>query len=156
MKRDEAKLRVAIVAEAMSWIGTPYVPESGEVKGTEGGVDCGRLLQHVFINAGAVPDFDIPHYAEQWHLHQVEEKYLGIVESFATEVAAPPERRPLPADIVLFRFGKCYAHGAIVIDWPRIVHIHRPRKCGLDDVAHSTIGKHSLAVLPKRYFSLWP
>ena len=31
----------------------------------------------------------------------------------AIEILAPPQ----PGDVVVFRFGCCYAHGAIVVEW---------------------------------------
>jgi len=37
---------------------------------------------------------------------------------YAREIDGPPQR----GDVAVFRFGRCFAHGAIVIDWPRLIH----------------------------------
>jgi cell wall-associated NlpC family hydrolase len=29
---------------------------------------------------------------------------------------------PEPGDVALFKFGRCYAHGAIITEWPRLIH----------------------------------
>lgn len=149
----EEEARRLVVAEALSWIGTPYAP-GGDVKG--GGVDCGMLLVRVFVDTGLVPPFDPRPYPPQWHMHQVEEKYLGWVEQFATEVT--DRSRPLPGDIIMFKFGKTFSHGAIVIDYPILVHA----------VPHATGGKQSgpvtrvnaeahqaMRVREQKHYSIW-
>lgn len=114
----EAKARAAIVAEALSWRGTKY-HDHASIKGH--GTDCAQLIRCVFVNANIVADFQIAYYSPQHFLHSDEERYLAIVETFATEIA---KERALPGDIVLYRIGRVYAHGAIIIDpgWPNIIH----------------------------------
>ena len=51
-----------------------------------------------------------------------------------------------PGDFVVFRVGRCFAHGAIVIDWPRIIHAVVNRCVTLDEANASTAMKT---------FSLW-
>jgi len=48
-------MREKIVAEARSWIGTPY-HNCADIKGV--GVDCGMLLVRVFVDLGLVEPFD--------------------------------------------------------------------------------------------------
>jgi hypothetical protein len=31
---------------------------------------------------------------------------------------------PMLGDIALYRFGRCAAHGAIVVGWPRLIHAY--------------------------------
>ena len=52
-----------------------------------------------------------------WHFHRDEERFLGWLLPYADEVAQPD-----PGDVVVFRFGRCYAHGGIVVAWPLIIH----------------------------------
>ncbi len=82
---DEAAQRAAIVREARSWIGTPY-HNCADVKGRNGGVDCGMLLVRVFVDTGLVAPFDPRPYPPDWHLHRSEEKYLGFVFDRTREV----------------------------------------------------------------------
>ncbi len=148
MKVTEAEERAAVVAETESWVGTPYVP-GADIKGA--GVDCGMLLIKVFQNTGHMDQsFDPRPYPIQWHFHQAGERYLGIVQRFAHEL--PPGSVALPGDIILFKFGKCFSHGAIVTEWPSLVHAMRPLPVGTIDIAKTP----KLAKLERRLFTVWP
>ncbi len=48
------------------------------------------------------------------------ERYLEGLLRYAREIAGPP----LPGDIALFRFGRTFSHGAIVVEWPRLIHAY--------------------------------
>ena len=131
--------RARLVAEAESWIGTPY-HTAARLKGV--GVDCLTFVACVFESAGLVDHIDIPHYPPDWHLHRDDERYLEGVLKYADEVA----RAPWPGDLVLWRFGRAFAHGAIVVAWPRIVHAElQARQVVADDALRNarmvTIGE---------------
>ena len=107
--------RAKAVEEARSWLGTPY-HHHARVKGV--GVDCGQLLIGVY---GAIGLFDprTVEYAHDWHLHHSEELFIGHVKSFgAHEIQTPPQ----PGDIAVYKFGRCFSHGAIVIGDGLVVH----------------------------------
>lgn len=106
--------QAAIVAEAESWLRTPY-HHAADVKGV--GVDCAMLPVRVFCAIGLVPHFDPRPYPHDWMLHRSEERYLGWVERFADKVS-----EPLPGDLVLFRVGRCLAHGGIVVAPEIMIH----------------------------------
>jgi cell wall-associated NlpC family hydrolase len=110
-------LRAAVVAEAESWLGTPY-HAAQRVKGPAGGVDCLTFVVEVFERAGLIPHYEIPYYPQDWHLHRDVERYLDGVLERAREIPGPPQ----PGDIALFRFGRCFAHGGIVTAWPMLIH----------------------------------
>src|ERR1035437_3278475 len=112
-------IRSAIVAEAKSWLGTSY-HHQGAVKSV--GVDCVRLLIKVYQAFGLVPfDLDPRPYVPDWHMHRGEERYLDGVLKYGHPVDVPQ-----PGDIAVYRFGRTYSHGGIVIGWPVIIHAHRP------------------------------
>lgn len=149
MTEDEQRQRVIDIA--MSWIGTPYV-SNAMVKGRRGGVDCAMILVDVYCEAGIIPkEFDPRPYPPQWHMHRGEENYLNFVQSFSHEIF----HNPGPGDIVLFKIGRLFAHGAIVTLWPQVVHARAPGPVILDDVLKNTTGKHALANVDRRYFSFW-
>jgi len=102
----EAALRAAILAEARTWLGTPY-HHAADVKGV--GVDCAMLMVRVFCDLELVEPFDPRPYTRDWMLHRDEERYLGFLLARARDVAAPE-----PGDVMLFRFGRCFSHGGIV------------------------------------------
>jgi len=109
--------RAAVVAEAMTWLGTPH-HHRARVKGD--GVDCGQLPAAVFEACGLIPHCDPGEYPHDWHLHQDEERYLEHVERFCDRL--PDGMQPLPGDLILFRYGRCISHGALVVEWPLIIH----------------------------------
>ena len=58
MTEDEG--RAAVVAEARTWRGTPW-EHAADIKGEDGGVDCGMFLIRVFNDSGvADPRFTDP------------------------------------------------------------------------------------------------
>jgi cell wall-associated NlpC family hydrolase len=137
--------RQRVIDAALSWVGTPYHP-GAVLKGV--GVDCGMLLIAVYKEAGMLDqDFDPRPYPAQWHMHQAAERYLDYVASFTKEV----ESSTGPGDIVLFKWGKCFSHGAIVIDWPMIIHAMAPHNVGPMDVSQV----RKIDMLPRRFFTPW-
>lgn len=106
--------RLAVVTEAEAWLGTPY-HHMGRLRGV--GCDCLTLLAEVYAAAGVIPTIDIPYYPPDWHLHRGVERYMnGLLE------LAEPADLPGAGDVALFRFGRCFSHGAIVTQWPRLIH----------------------------------
>ena len=78
------------------------------------------LLMVTYSDAGVIAPFEFEPYPEDWMLHRSEERLMHIVQHYADEV-----QRPLPGDVALFRFGHCHAHGAVVVEWPLIIHAYR-------------------------------
>jgi len=109
------KQRSVVIAEAETWVRTPY-HHMGRVKG--GGTDCLMLLAEVYEAAGVIPHIDVPFYPPDWNLHRDAERYLEGLLPYAREIDGPPRR----GDVAIFKFGRCFAHGAIVVSWPRLIH----------------------------------
>jgi cell wall-associated NlpC family hydrolase len=141
--------RDRVDAIARSWISTPF-HDHAEVKGA--GCDCATFMKGVFVEAGLVEPFTLDHYSPQFFLHQSEERYLGWVQKFAREI---PQEEAGPGDIVLYAIGKCFAHGAIIINpgWPNIIHAHFASRCvRRGDGRRPLLGTR---VLDVKFFSLW-
>ena len=113
--RADQGQRERLISVARTWIGTPFHDQQG-LKGV--GVDCAHLLACVAIETGIVEPFTIEPYSPQFMLHSGDEKFVGYVERFAHEIT---EAEVQPADIVLYRIGRSFAHGAIIVEWPRMV-----------------------------------
>lgn len=146
----EDEVRRAIVSEARSWIGTPYV-SNAMIKGRRGGVDCAMLPIAVYSACGLIPkEFDPRPYPPQWHVHRNEEKYLAYVQQFTHEIATPA-----PGDFAMFKVGFVFAHGAIVTQWPMVIHAVGNAIVFEDDISKQTVGKRALARVQQRFFSLW-
>ena len=133
--------REKIIAEAISWIGTPYHHQA-RVK--RQGVDCGTLLIEVFNRCGLIPRVNPGNYSMEWHLHRSDEQYVDWVRQFADEIDSPA-----PADVAIFQFGRTFSHGTIVTDWPNIIHAHRAEQ----QVCHGDATQNPLAGRAVKFFS---
>lgn len=141
--------RAAVLRAAEGWLRTPYHP-GARVKGA--GVDCLMLLAAVYEEAGVTGPIAPPPYPPDWHLHRGAERYLNGVLQYAREIPGPPDGPdPPPGDAVLFRFGRCFAHGAIVIDWPLLIHAYVG-----EGVTYARAGDGKLAGRATRFFSPFP
>lgn len=109
--------RELVVAEAISWMCTPW-HHRGRIKGV--GVDCAMFIAEVFERTGIAPHVESMNYPPDWWMHRDEERFLQtIYDHGGVEIEGPPQM----GDIVMYKFGRCYSHGGIVVKWPqKIVH----------------------------------
>jgi cell wall-associated NlpC family hydrolase len=115
----EQEERAVVVAEALTWVGTPFKWEAA-IKNV--GVDCGRFPASVF-NATGVKKIDLktfPHLSAQWFMHRSDNSYLDVIRLYAVEYD-PKERKPQPGDLVVAKHGRDWAHSAMVIEWPKVI-----------------------------------
>jgi cell wall-associated NlpC family hydrolase len=142
-RRTEDQERAAVIAEARSWLGTPY-HHMARVK--KHGVDCAMLLAEVYERAGVIAHVEVETYSIQWHLHRSEEKLMQTVSQYGHEVEAGKA-----GDIVLFKFGRAFSHGGILVSDGIIVHAQLNVGTTLDDIkAHSDLVQRD-----KKFFSCW-
>jgi cell wall-associated NlpC family hydrolase len=113
MTADEK--RKLVVDEAMSWLGTPWHHEARLKKA---GVDCGMFILEVFEKCNLIPHIEPVHYSRDFMLHRNEEWYLKTVLMFGYEINGDF----LPGDVALFKHGRIFSHGAIIKEWPMIIH----------------------------------
>lgn len=140
-----ADVRTAIVAEARSWVGTPY-HHHGRVKGV--GVDCAQILLAVYADAlGLAPSFDVGQYSTQWHLHRSEEIYL----EWLSRAGARQVDEPQPGDIAMFQFGRTFSHSAIHTGDGLVVHAYAGT---IQQVIESGLLEEPLASRPVQHWSI--
>jgi cell wall-associated NlpC family hydrolase len=146
----ELEQRAKVEAIARSWIGTPY-HSNARVKGA--GIDCAHLLIAVYAEAGLIKDFDPGYYSPQFFLHSKEERFLSVVLTYAHEIEEASAR---PGDLVLYKFGLCYAHGGIIVSpgWPdAIVHArYQSRTVLLESGVEAGLSRSERN---PRFFSVW-
>jgi hypothetical protein len=148
MADSEEDDRARVVASARAWLGTPY-HNCADIRGV--GVDCGMLLVRVFVDTGLCPPFDPRPYPVDWHLHRGEERYLGFIFDRSREIVSP-----LPGDVMVLRYGRCYSHGGVVTNASplTIVHAYHPARRVLEEeVGHNSV--LSDAARKPRFFSFW-
>ncbi len=150
---NEEQQRLAVVNEAKTWLRTPY-HSMARVKGA--GVDCAMILAEVYQAAGMIPRIDPAEYPPDWHLHRGQEKYMEYVMKYATLISTAGK----PGDGVLFRFGRCFSHGGIIIKWPTIIHAFLDRPVQYEDATRDQklvkMGEAGNRPRPKLFFTLWP
>lgn len=100
------------------------------------GVDCLTLLAEVYQEAGLVDPIKIPYYPPDWHLHRDAERYMEGLLTYTREL--DPVKLPEPGDVVLWRFGRCFSHGAIVVQWPMVIHAYLNRVVSYENVEQAT------------------
>ena len=143
---QEQLQRAAVIAEARTWFATPY-HHAARVKGA--GADCATLPAEVYAAAGVIPPVAIGHYPPDWHLHRESERYLAIISTLAGPIEREAAR---PGDVVLFRFGRAFSHGAIITEWPQVVHANRRDGAVVyGDLERDT----DLTGRPQVFFSYW-
>lgn len=156
-ERDQ---RAAVVREARAWVGTPYHHE-GKIKGV--GCDCAMLLLESFVGAGLVDPVEVGTYTHDWHMHRNEERYLAMVEQHCRRVdqsddhlidrlAKNPDFRVAPGDVLVWRIGRTFSHGAIVAKWPSIVHAYFPAAVVEEEEVQRI---RDLCYRPMRVYSFW-
>ena len=116
----ELEQRAAVVSEARSCLRTPYLSHA-RIKGV--GLDCATFLELVYATCNIFVAGELPDLSPQWFLHADREWYLEYLSKYATEFT---DRLPQPGDIVCARHGRAYSHGAIVTEWPRVIHCFPP------------------------------
>lgn len=120
------KCRDRVVKEAIKWLKTPYAHYQ-RLKNV--GVDCGCLLAEVYEKAKIIPHVEISYYPIDWHLHRSKEEFFSYLKPFAKKEYTLSEQKPKPADIALFRYGRCVSHSAIVINYPIAIHAYMEWGC---------------------------
>ena len=129
MTRDLTSERAAVVAEARTWLGTPF-HHAAAIKGV--GVDCAQLLIECYAVVGVARP-DVGEYAADWFLHEGSDaldRFTRWVDAYCVPVSAP-----LPGDLALFTYGRAVSHGAIVVDADIVIHSFRDQGVVLGSLA---------------------
>jgi cell wall-associated NlpC family hydrolase len=132
--------RIAIVNEAREWIGTPY-HIGGRVKGV--GCDCATFILQVMVNVGVFTNERLNQYSPNWWLHTSEERYKFAVLRHARKIVNAICRGTQdikPGNIILAKVGgsKVLNHGAIVVEWPNVIHSIHPKVMMVNATAYPT------------------
>ena len=108
--------RADVVREALEWEGTPY-HHRARLKGV--GADCAGMPAAVYEAVGLLPRIEVDAYPSDWMLHRSKEVFLDTITAHAREIGRDAIG---PGDFAIWRFGRTYSHGAIVIDPPTVLH----------------------------------
>jgi cell wall-associated NlpC family hydrolase len=134
--------REAVITEAKNWLGTPWHHQAN-LKAV--GVDCGYFILEVFANAGLIEKQPIENYPRDWALHKSEERFLAVVERYAH-----PITEPKTGDIAVFKYGRTFSHGAIVLDYPHLIHAQINHGVVFANATHAELANREV-----KFYSLW-
>ena len=145
------KDRDALVKETWQWVGTPY---RGWSRTKRYGADCIGLVAGVYVNCGHLTkeeaDASIPKgYSLQHGQHEATTEYVDGILKFMDEIQ---EHEARPADVVMFKLTNslAYAHSAIIVNMPMIIH-----STAHGGVRAADIFKHPMLLgASRRYFTL--
>jgi len=116
---NELEQRQMVITEALTWLNTPY-HLNAKIKGV--GVDCGTLLMACFENTGLIEPASLGTFTPDFHLHRGDEVYINWLKKYCH-----PVKEASSGDIIVYRFGRIFAHGALVIEWPKMIHCYLHR-----------------------------
>jgi hypothetical protein len=119
--QQEARTRAAFVAEAVTWVGTPFV-NCGDVKGPDGAVDCAMLLVRSAVDPGILPPFDPRPYPPSLLLHSDREDFLEWIRD---KLGGVEVDKPKFGDVSVYLWGRIHTHGAIVLGDNLVVHAYQ-------------------------------
>lgn len=147
----EAEQRQRVIDEALSWQKTPH-HNGARIKGI--GCDCGQFPLAVYEAAGMIPPTATQRYSPQFHLHKDEEWYLKYCQQLGREL---PEGSPiLKGDFLIYKVGRVFSHGVIVVDWPSVIHSYAGVGVTLD---HANTGwmmaNKDGSPRARKHFTLW-
>lgn len=119
---DTAVQRDAVIAEALSWEGTPF-HHGAQIKGV--GVDCAHLLIAVYggLSLVSVPPVT---YAADWFRNGKDDLLRTWIATFGVEVA-----RPQRGDVALYRYGRFASHAGILVATEPLELVHSFRGRGV-------------------------
>jgi NlpC/P60 family putative phage cell wall peptidase len=124
--------RAELVAEALSWVGTPFVHQ-GAAKGV--GCDCVGLIKGVAQSCGLYRDAQLPPYLrvpDPKQMHQIMLAYLDPI---------PYAERAL-ADILHFRFGDFEAtHIGMIVCLDPYFMVHAWSRQGVNEVRQTRVDR---------------
>jgi NlpC/P60 family putative phage cell wall peptidase len=114
-------LAQAIVAEATSWVGTPYRHQAS-LKGV--GCDCLGLVRGVWRAIHGGEPEAVPAYTPDWAEAAGRET---LAEAAARHLTAVSRAEAGAGDLLLFRWREALPakHAAILVDADRFVHAHQ-------------------------------
>lgn len=149
---EEGAQRKAAVAEARSWVGTPYVL-GGRIK--QVGCDCVTFIAEGAIACGMLSREEVetmPIYSHDWWAHAKDDLYLLRLLRHAAKVAEAKTYRtlmPEPANLILTKVNgsRVLNHGAVITQWPFAVHAIVPKVEEIDVTRHPMWAHEEITIL---------
>lgn len=120
MTRDSSVTRAQILAEAQSWLDTPYLHQASA---KHAGCDCLGLIRGVWRTFYGAEPLVLPPYTPDWAERSGRETLLEAAQSCLLQIPIDQAR---PGDVLLFRMepNSPAKHCAILSAPDRILHAY--------------------------------
>jgi cell wall-associated NlpC family hydrolase len=135
---QSAERQAALLVEARSWLGTPFVPR-GNLKGV--GVDCVHLPAEIYRALGVLPSYGFPDYNLDSGSHADRSLVTGWLDGRADFLPLAPVEACLAGDLLAFRIGKVVHHVGLLLGQTRFIHCLRHRGVLESDLRDPTYAK---------------
>ena len=125
-----------LLAEAESWVGTPFVPFHN-AKGV--GVDCVQLAAQLMCACGVIEGYDFGHYSLDFAAHtgrSMINEWLGANAERFLFLAA--NETPIAGDVVTFSVGGAVGHVGVMLNGADFIHSIQGRKVRVSQLGDST------------------
>jgi cell wall-associated NlpC family hydrolase len=119
--------RDEVIANAQGYLGLPYIPRCLEASL---GLDCGTLIWHSFKDIISLPPFPAD-YPSDWALHNEDTRYTDWIDPYVVRVP-----RPIRGGISVYKYGRSFSHGVIVLDRQNVIHAWGRQKFGCVQRSH--------------------
>ena len=139
--------REKVVGLAQSHLGVPYIPRCLI---PELGLDCGTLLYFVYREVIKLPAFPAT-YSADWALHTEDNRYLDWIKPFIVQIS-----RPIRGGISVWKYGRSFSHGAIVVDKHHVIHAWGRSSFGCVQKSHTNLFKIGQEQREVKHFDLRP
>ena len=121
--------REAVVAEAKTWLGTPW-RHMQRLKGV--GVDCANLPAAVYETCGVIEHVEAE-YPRQWMLHRKQDRFVEWI--FAVGGREIDRAELQSGDLILWKFGNTFSHSGFWLGDGAVLHAYVGIGVGYGDMA---------------------
>lgn len=128
--------RAALVATASHWFGTPFHPHAAIQRG---GVDCVWLAARIYIECGAIAEFNPPPYTMDGGSHNELSQVLAWLNQsnrFLQVLESGVKLKLEAGDLLCFRMGRVEHHVGVVLTESTFIHsvrVHGVTESHLND-----------------------
>jgi hypothetical protein len=142
--------QAAFVAEARSWLGTPF-RENCCTKGAGGGVDCVRFALAVHVACGACDSFEVEtlpvEFVRNWHVHHTESRVFDFFHQPGVRARLrriDEDDQPIIGDMVAVKIDQCVHHLGLFCG-PEVLHVGIHGGVMAHSIHHPDLKKHIVA-----------
>jgi cell wall-associated NlpC family hydrolase len=132
-------------AAALPWLDTPFAAYA-RVKGA--GVDCVNLVAAIYVECGALAEFNPPRYCLDAGVHTKDSQLMAWLDGSPKfwRVVMPRDGAVRAGDTLCFNLGLSEHHVALMLDANKLIHVLPRRRVIISSLDESYYSKRITAV----------